>query len=107
MYDTSVPEYVDAKRWEQAFITSPDPETCVPVALVGSDALKARADEQQQKIEEFKGWVQVSLRSIVIVGFVYVLTYAYPIEIKGAIKLPEEREHDYLSERGAASKQPS
>ena len=41
MYDTSVPDYVDTKRWEQAFITSPDPETCVPVALVGSEALKA------------------------------------------------------------------
>jgi hypothetical protein len=59
MYDTSVPDYVDTKRWEQAFITSPDPETCVPVALVGSEALKTRADEQQAKIDEFKGWVQV------------------------------------------------
>lgn len=62
MYDTSVPDYVDTKRWEQAFITSPDPETCVPVALVGSEALKARADEQQGKIDEFKGWVQVCRR---------------------------------------------
>ena len=59
MYDTSVPPYVDTKRWEQAFISSPDPETCIPVALVGTDELKKRFVDQRERAEWLQKCVKV------------------------------------------------